>query len=272
MNDDPDVHFIGAISYFAEAPAGHPDLVRHSLRAVLADLALTEKDIKLAQYFLGGDQRGWRAFAWERVDESLTNTEVGALDILYGTPRHVRMTMNAKLRTSPALSPPRVPWSVSFISEATPETAPRIIAAGRHLLDIAAASAAAPISGAVFRAPAFNEGHHEIDGGHDIGHLPKWFQDRHGHDQWHRSKLKTLAKRLYPITLLGPALAAQTSAAALRAAGAAAVTPVNGSLIVDAPGDVVETWDAGFLARTVELRRLLWPLTIKNPADAGGLD
>src|ERR1700690_497364 len=113
MNEDPNVHFLGAFVYFAEAPAAHPNLVREAIRGLLIDLGLNEKDVKLAQYFLGGDQRGWRAFEGDCVGESLANSEVGALDILYGTPRHVRMTTNIKLRTSPALSPPRTPWRIS---------------------------------------------------------------------------------------------------------------------------------------------------------------
>jgi hypothetical protein len=108
---------------------------------------------------------------------------------------------------------------------------------------------------------------------HDGGNLeaePATFQERIKHDM-RLDAYWTRARRLYPITLLGPKLAGQLSAADARAAGALAVEEINGSLLLDAYPTVVETWDPGFLQATVEQRRWLWPHTIQNPADAVGL-
>jgi hypothetical protein len=79
------------------------------------------------------------------------------------------------------------------------------------------------------------------------------------------------ARRLYPITLLGPKLASQLTAAGALTAGALAVKEINGSLLIDAYPTVVETWEPEYLNATVKLRRWLWPHTIQNPADAVGL-
>jgi hypothetical protein len=278
MNDDPRVYFFGAFVYCSEPAAGIPELVRALILDLLADLGLAEEDVKIAQYTFGGKQGGWRVFRWDRVDEALGDSDVGAIDVLHGTsrPPHVKMTMNLQIRANPALEirvgppigPPRM---LSFLCEATAETDAHVVRASRHVLETCAMSKLSPISGGVFRAPHFNEAHKEIGGGYDAP-LPQDFVDRIRFDRKHETKTRALARRLYPITLLGPTLASQVSTDALRAAGAAAVDELNGSLVIEAPGDVVETWAPSFLARTTELRRLLRPLTINNPADASGLD
>ena len=79
-------------------------------------------------------------------------------------------------------------------------------------------------------------------------------------------------RRLYPITLLGPAFARQIDPVQLRAAGAVDVTPIRDSLLVQAYPSIIPAWDPVFLAGTLEQRRLLWPLTQKKAADAAGLN
>ncbi len=64
---------------------------------------------------------------------------------------------------------------------------------------------------------------HEVHNGVNVHLEPKAFQDRFGGDALLDPYL-TKARRLYPLTLLGPKLASQVSAEGARAAGALAET------------------------------------------------
>ncbi len=74
-------------------------------------------------------------------------------------------------------------------------------------------------------------------------------------------------RRVYPITLLGPKLAARTTADQLRAAGALAVTSVGSSLIFDATERLVEVRNRPYLDVTKKLRELVWPWSFQHPHD-----
>jgi len=78
---------------------------------------------------------------------------------------------------------------------------------------------------------------------------------------------RTKIRRVYPTTLLGPKFASQVDAARLAAAGATNIEHINGSILFDATPELHEAWSPEYLAATVELRRLLWPLSFQNPAD-----
>lgn len=92
-------------------------------------------------------------------------------------------------------------------------------------------------------------------------------RERLGEDQMSRGQLRQRLRRLYPVTMIGPAIWAE-------------LPPMSGVEPLPAVGDVgtckqltawplpVEPRDPTFLAGTVELRRWLWPYTIQNPADA----
>ncbi len=75
-------------------------------------------------------------------------------------------------------------------------------------------------------------------------------------------------RRVYPITLLGPKLAARTTADELRAAGALAVESVGDSLIFDATERLAEVWNRPYLDATKKLRELVWPWSFQHPHDA----
>jgi hypothetical protein len=162
------------------------------------------------------------------------------------------------------------PLYVGFACECETWPAEGIRNAARSLLEAVAGLTPGALFGGVFRAPIFNQAAYEIHDGANLQGEPKEFYDRISFDM-QLDHYSTKARRLYPITLLGPKLASQLSAADAVAAGALAVKEINGSLLIDAYPIVVETWDPEYLKATVELRRWLWPHTIQNPADAVGL-
>jgi hypothetical protein len=96
--------------------------------------------------------------------------------------------------------------------------------------------------------------------------LHRWRLDRdHVHPLAHHE-----LRRLYPITLLGPRLASVGNVELLRAAGAR-VEHVGTSLLVQTYPEIVSAWSPEYLASTVALRNLAWPISIQNPADVLGL-
>jgi hypothetical protein len=254
--------------YLSQSPAESPDLVRAAIRGILEGIGISEAETQIAIYRMPRNQGRWRKFSWKLVDEALAAPDVKVLDLLVGNPQDVRFTAKVHLRFDadprPGLDDP---FRIDFACEAATWPQEAIARAGKSLCE-AAARLAAPLSGGVFRAPLFIRALGEIDqkasvdGEPDLYPMPlrDWPSER-----WEK------ARRLYPITLLGPKLASRVTAAQATAAGALAVQAINGSLLIDAYPTVVETWDPEFLRATVEQRRWLWPLTIQNPADAVGL-
>ncbi len=77
------------------------------------------------------------------------------------------------------------------------------------------------------------------------------------------------ARRVYWITLIGPALAQQVvGVPAAITAGAIEVTEVAGSLIFAATKNIEDSLDLDFSHKTHRLRDWLWSYLIQNPHDA----
>ena len=246
---------VGAFAYFESDPATHAGIARATLESILRDLTAPHIEVKMSAY--KGHQEGrWRGFKWKAIDEAIEDPDVQVLNLVVGAPMEV--WFSAKLQLRSASDPRRrssSPRCFYFASEQRFSSASSLREGAREML-ARLAGAADPISGGVFAAPTFNQAYCEVeDGGNSERESPA-FRERIRVDAYGASDRRTKARRLYPITLLGPKLASQVSAAEARAAGALSVEEINGSLLIDAYPSV-ETWDPGFLRATVELRRWL---------------
>jgi len=262
---------IGAFAYFESDPALHAGVARSTLDAIVRQLGAPEADVKMSVY--KGTQEGrLRGFKWKAIDEAIASPDVQVLNLVIGTPMDVWFTAKLQLRSSPdPRRRPSSPRCFYFASELRTSNAPALVEVGRAMLAEIAAAASGPISGGVLAAPTFNQAYCEVEDSGNSEQESISYRDRIRVDAYGASDRRTKARRLYPITLLGPKLASQVTAAEAVAAGALAVKEINGSLLIDAYPTVVETWDPEFLKATVELRKWLWPHTIQNPADAVGL-
>jgi hypothetical protein len=262
----------GAFVYFESDPiSAGAAFARSVIDRVLSGLFLPASDVQMSLFKTPFKEGRWRSFQGKALDDSIANPEVETVNFIAGLPRSVFFTAKLQLRSDPEpRRRPTSPLRFSFVCEAERED-PRLFSSVATDMLRLVAEAGRPISGGVFSAQIFNQANCEVDDTGNCQQEPQAYKERNkvdciaASDRWKR------ARRLYPITLLGPKLACEVTAAEARAAGALAVEEINGSLLIDAYPIVVETWDPEFLRATVELRRWLWPHTIQNPADAVGL-
>jgi hypothetical protein len=267
----PTIPSLGGIVYLTSAPSAQLPALRDCIDKMLALIGISPAETQAALFRSPFKQGKWRRQLWKAFDDAARDDDVEAVDLLVGSPQDVRFTATIQLRKDS--DPQRVspsPLYLGFACESQTWSADGICRAARLLLETAAVGHVTPLFGGVFRAPVLNQALYEIHSGGNLHDEPKVFQDRIGFDM-RLVNYWTKARRLYPITLLGPKLASQVSASDALAAGALAVQEINGSLLIDAYPTVVETWDPEYLKATVNLRKWLWPHTIQNPADAVGL-
>jgi hypothetical protein len=258
----PEAPSMGAVVYLAGEPAAAPALVRQAVEAIVAGLALDPEELDVWSPLVSG------ALA-AKIEAALADPLAGTLDLVVGRREdqrcHVRIRLRHGSHGAPESGPP---CELGFCCD-TLRWAPEAIAAtGRRLFEIAAAHAE-PISGGIFRAPTFDQALAEAWAGLTARKEPADFTARIGFDADRYRDRWRLARRLYPVTLLGPRLAA--AAGPLPDGTAATATEHGGARIIEAHPAVIETWDPAFLEATLPLRRWLWPHTIGNPADAAGL-
>ena len=259
---------IGCIVYDEGNPAEAPGLVRAWISELIEGLAIPERELKL----IARIGARWRAFAWRAVDDAIGDPEVQSLNLLVGTPVEVHLAAELALRSfRPAFAPP---YATSWlIAETERWPADRLAAIGRRWLTLAATHGT-PVSGGVFAATTLRNARmeaslaQEADDGELFTPAETLFRDRL---QDHADDASTKLRRLYPITLLGRRFASPANAELLRNAGARRVEPIGESLIVEADAPMMPAWSPEFLASTVDLRRLLWPFSLQNPADAEAL-
>lgn len=269
MKAYPDIPTLGVVAYLQDPLAGKSSWVVEAVQSCLARLTTSLAEVSVMAQRVGGKQRPrWKRLTAEILSSTIEDDEVADVNLLIGSPEEVKCAAHLALRSR--TSPRDVrdgPFELSVLCE-TSSWQPDLIASTWRELLASACSQSNLLSGGIFRTPTMLRAFAEID--HHItvhgqvdpypcpaGDLP--------FDRW------TKARRLYPITLLGPKLASQLSAADALAAGALSVQELNGSLLIDAYPTVVETWDPEYLRATVTLRKWLWPHTIQNPTDAVGL-
>lgn len=213
----------------------------------------------------------WKNFSWKSVDAAIASPDTLSITVLVGTPQDVRLGGSLTLRLAgqfPEYEGPPLVW-LGAESLRWPE--PVFTHLARDWLRTAAASAR-PLSGGVLASAELRNAKVEMtqvfetfpgdESNRAYGALRE--RMRHEHPQ---EKAYEKIRRVYPITLLGPKFASQVDASKLVDAGAKNVEHVNGSIIFDASEQLLEAWSPEYLAATVELRRLLWPLSFQNPAD-----
>lgn len=262
----------GAFVYFASDPAvAQAGLARAAIDELLSGVSLPASSVQMSVFKTPFKEGRWRSLQSKALDEALADPEVETVNFIAGLPRDVYFVAKTQVRSDPdPRRRPASPLRFSFVCNATHVEPSASVRAGRSLLTRACASGAA-LFGGVFRAPSFNQAVCEVDDSGNCQQEPAAYRERNKVDCIAASDRWTKARRLYPITLLGPKLASAVSAADALAAGALAVQELGGSLLIDAYPTVVETWDPEYLRATVALRRWLWPHSIQNPADAVGL-
>lgn len=266
----PTIPSLGSIVYLADAPsAAKLPALRDCIEKMLVCIGIAPEETQAALFRSPFKQGKWRRQVWKAFDEAARDDDVETVNLLVGSPHDVRFTATIQLRKDEERASPN-PLYIGFACESQTWPADGICRAARLLLESIATELTMPLFGGVFRAPVFNQALYEIHGGGNLHDEPRPFSERIAFDM-RLENYWTKARRLYPITLLGPKLASQLSAADALAAGALAVQELNGSLLIDAYPTVVETWDPDYLRATVNLRKWLWPHTIQNPADAVGL-
>jgi hypothetical protein len=242
---------------------------RSLLEAVVGELGVeAEAKISTKNYALR-----WKNFRWKAIDEAIASDDTLSIAMLVGTPADVRLGGKTGLRLDPAFEdvwqPPRLAW-VGAESERWPE--PVFTQLARRWLRVAAEQGT-PLSGGVLAASDLRNAKMEMtqefessDGEQDHDRSPKSFT---GRLMAERSPKETKEKirRVYPITLLGPKFASHVDDSKLAGAGATNIERVNRSVLFDATPQLLEAWSPEYLAATVELRRLLWPLSFQNRAD-----
>jgi hypothetical protein len=262
MSTFADVRSFGCFVYFdGEVPA----------RALLEELVTgfdlaVELKISTKNYFLR-----WKNLRWKTIDEAIANSETLSVALLVGTPQDVRLGGRVTLRadtTFPRFVSPPLTW-LGAESGRWPEHVFTRVA--RNWLRISATQAT-PFSGGVFAASDLRNAKVEMTQefhfypGEDPDRSPNSFRGRMERER-PVEETKARIRRVYPITLLGPQFASQVGVDKLVAAGAKNVEQINGSVIFDATPQLLEAWSPEYLAATVELRRLLWPMSFQNPAD-----
>ena len=261
---------LGCVVYHARDPVEIPELVRREIQALIEGLGVAAAELQVQT----SERGAWRPFTWRSVEAACAKPTLESIWLLVGDSATVHASAQVWLRRKPRdpeFWPPGTSW---FVADAARWQGARIAAVGRQWLELAAEHGAA-ISGGVLAGTSLRDAWVETRGifafgaGEVITPAQGLLQERlHGDDlrgTW--SKIR----RIYPLTLLGPRFASNHNAQLLRAAGALRVQELGGSLIVDASAEVVPAWAPAYLASTTALRRLAWPITLQNPADAEGL-
>lgn len=242
------------------------------VRALLEELVTKFDLAREAQVSTKNYQLRWKKFSWKVIDAAISDAQTLSIAMLVGTPTDVRLGGMIWLRNDPAFpGPPSKPLLTWFGAESGRWPEPVFTSVARNWLHIAA-SQGNPLSGGVLAAANLRNAkiemtrEFETSPGQGIDRSPTSFTGRlvadpPSSDAWEQ------ISRVYPVTLLGPKFASQIDYGKLVAAGAKNVEQVNGSIIFDASEHLLEAWSPEYLAATVELRRLLWPLSFQNPAD-----
>ncbi|NVB78687.1 MAG: hypothetical protein HOV81_09860 [Kofleriaceae bacterium] len=213
----------------------------------------------------------WSKLRQKKVDAALDDSTTLSISLLVGTPQDVRLGGAITLRLDgkfPELESPALAW-VGAESQRWPATV--FVRVARDWLRIAAEHGKV-LSGGVLAAADLRDVVVETTqvfhtyAGEEPDTSPRSFRGKMQREK-PASEARERIRRVYPITLLGPKFASQINASKLAAAGARNLEHINGSIIFDATPDLREAWSREYLAETVELRRLLWPLTFQNPAD-----
>jgi len=209
----------------------------------------------------------WSKFAWKKIDAALENRHL-SVTFLVGEPSEAHL--GARIPITDKGVPDRTiddPPNVWLAAESIRWPEERFVAVARSWFRTAATHCQV-LSGGVFAAANMRnakvEASREFEG--LVGEAPDATNQLIEKEPFALHAWEKV-RRVYPITLLGPKLAARTSAEQLRAAGAVAVESVGELLIFDATERLAEVWNRPYLDATKKLRELVWPWSFQHPHD-----
>ena len=251
----------GCFVYFERGLGDTPEACRALIEQMAQGLGLGPETLKMAT------KSSWSKFAWKKFDAALENGGL-LITFLVGEPSEVhlgaRITIRDKRDLDRTADPPPDLW---LAAEATRWPEDRFVAVARSWFRIAA-SQCEVLSGGVFAAANMRnakvEASLEYESFEGVAPDPTnelVRKEPFSFNAWEK------VRRVYPITLLGPKLAARTTPDELRAAGALAVESIGDSLMFDATERVVEVWNRPYLDATKKLRELVWPWSFQHPHD-----
>ncbi len=208
----------------------------------------------------------WSKFAWKKIDAALDTRRL-SVTFLVGEPSEVHLGGRIAITNRWELGPTDDPPSIWLAAEASRWSEAQFAGLARSWFRIAATQCHV-LSGGVFAAANMHNAKVEAsreyealagEARHPVQVLLE--KEPFGFYAWEK------LRRVYPITLLGPKLAARTTAEELRAAGALAVESVGDALMFDATERLVEVWNRPYLDATKQLRELVWPWSFQHPHD-----
>lgn len=259
---------IGAFLYVNDAPIGFARPLIELVDGLLSRMVARKHYVSAVDW----DGAEKKSYAWsiERALLLAAEPRTGTLIAGNRTDHDPAFACHVALRLPPDLprgdnAPPQHRL-VLEVDQSKPEESEALALDWlRGLLRIPAPT---PLHGGAFLAQSFDEALTECSGVY-INDPPRELRARIREDNWSQDRFWTLARRAYPVTALGPSLAVATGGdEAVAATGAATVETIGESLLVRAVGRIAPAMDAEALREMAAFRRLLWPHTIQNPADA----
>lgn len=261
---------LGAFVYTSDEPASVPVPLRLLLERLLE--LLPGERLKIASSTVGGRSGRSRKFSWETYDELVRGEKNGDVWV-WSEVGEIHFRVEFYLRHNPQIGPGYgLPGSLALLAEFPGEEPPDAVTAAARLLLSDGAGIVSPLHGGMSLFPDWEHGDAEIWGNTvDLDRKPAELRERWSFDSGRKRALWDKARRLYSVTLIGPALAETLGGkAAAENAGALTVEEIAGGMLVRATDTLLSPYDEGFLGKTVTLREWLWPESIQNPADAHG--
>ena len=261
----------------ADEPANHTTMLWPALQELMR--ALGDEPRTMWATSPGGKAGRDRQFSWAGLNALGSDPKTGTVSSTELRAHEAEFDLSIYLRHNPALpadaQPPAAIWMAVELRAGAFALTELVDAAESFL--IACATTMPVLHGGVTVLDNVTQARCEVTGGtaSEAAKQRPEFQRRREHDWFlNQSALWSKCRRLYFVSLLGPALAARAGGAeAARAAGAIDVREIAGALIFRAihppPRDSL---DPEFLATTASQRRWLWPCTFQNPLDASGIE
>lgn len=259
--------YIVALAYAAGEPVDNPVGLKKIVQETISALGGTPANICAAS--VGGKAGKIKTFSPDNFVALVSSPKSGALKISGLRESAAHVDLRLYIRHNPAIAmkyqPPGVLY---FVAECGRGALPPLTAqeAAREFLRTCAAELPV-LHGGAMAFPNRNQALSEASLiGHDMQGEPESFVKRWHYDASNSMLLWQKARRVYWLSLLGPALAQQAGGAvAAKASGAIEVMEVAGSLVFAATRNIEDSLNPNFSRKTRKLREWLWPYLIQNP-------
>lgn len=258
-----------AFAHCAGEPIARAAGVRRIVGALVEELGVAPRSVRAVS--AGGKPGKKPRFSWDAFEALVGDAQTGSITIEGMARSSSELTISLYLRHNPAVPPqhgkPPVLAFAAGVGQGGADPSRAAGAAVGFLERIAGEMDV--LHGAATRSANRWQAMTEFSltavmmDEQPVAYRARWeFDARRALNLWQK------ARRLYPVTLLGPSLAVQAGgAASARAAGALEARAIAGSILVRATSEILDATSPEFLAATASLRRWLWPHTIQNPVD-----